>query len=86
MKIDRQSIGCHVKALETDSLIFFIDFCAAESIRVKMYEKYKGGLDLLSNDITTNETMLDILIRKTYLWVHPKLICYEKVIEKNILY
>ena len=86
MKINRSTIGRYFKAMETDSLIFFIDFHATDSRRVKMYEKYKGKLDLLSNDITTNQTMLDILIRKSYLWAHPKLNGHEKVIEKNNLH
>lgn len=78
MNINRSTIGKHIKALETDSLIFFIDFHATDSNRVKMYEKYKGRLDLLSNNITSYNTMLDILLRNSYIWCHEKVMRYAK--------
>lgn len=82
MNITRQKIGSYERGLETEQFIFFVNF--REFNQVKMYEKIKGKLDLLSDNIFGLNRMLDILESNKFKWIHPSLDKFkEKYLTKS---
>lgn len=81
MKEGRNNIGRFEKALETKEFIFFCDFRESDQNgSVKMYQKIKGKLDLLSNNYFGYAAMIEEIQKEKYLFIHETLNKYRKEI------